>query len=194
MQLATPHGATPLSAEELDDLIPVTITTRADLNEWEQANIQEAEAWAFSREQKDLLSSSFICTLHKRMLGRVRKWAGRYRRSNKNIGIDWPEIPVEVKNLCNDAEYWVQHKSFPPDETAARFHHRLAVIHPFPNGNGRHSRIMADLILVSLGHSRFTWGGGPGLAPDDNIREQYINAMRKADQGDLEPLLRFVRS
>lgn len=194
MQLATPHGATPLSAEELDDLIPVTITTRADLNEWEQANIQEAEAWTFSREHKDFLSSRFICTLHKRMLGKVWKWAGRYRRSNKNIGIDWPEIPIEVKKLCDDCEYWVQYESFPPDEIAARFHHRLFLIHPFPNGNGRHSRIMADLILASLGHSRFTWGGGPGPVPDDSIRKQYINAIRKADQGDLEPLLRFVRS
>ena len=194
MQIAAPSGTTPLSPEETDDLIPVTITSRADLNEWEQANIQEAEAWAFSRGHKNLVSGEFICTLHKKMFDNVWSWAGRYRKSNKNIGIDWPEIPIEVKKLCDDCNYWIQNESFAPDELAARFHHRLVTIHPFPDGNGRHSRMMADLIVVSLGYSRFSWGGGPGLAPNDTARRQYLSALAKADQGDLEPLLGFVRS
>ncbi|MFC1619839.1 mobile mystery protein B [Candidatus Neomarinimicrobiota bacterium] len=194
MQIADPSGATPLSPEETDDLIPVTITSRADLNEWEQANIQKAEAWAFSRDHKNLVSSEFICTLHKKMFDSVWRWAGQYRRSAKNIGIEWPDIPVEVKKLCDDCNYWIQYQSFASDEIASRFHHRLVTIHPFPNGNGRHSRMMADLIVTSLGYSRFTWGGGPGLAPNDTVRSQYLNALAKADQGNFEPLIRFVRS
>lgn len=152
-----PEGAAPLTAEELDDLIPPTITTRGELDDWEQTNILEAERWATARKHPTLLSVQFMQNLHKRMLGNVWRWAGQFRRSDKNIGnVDWPNIPAETQLLCNNATYWLENETYPLDEIAARLHHGLVAIHPFPNGNGRHARLMTDLLLIDSGAERFT--------------------------------------
>ena len=122
----------------------------------------------FSRKHRDILSEGFILRLHKRMFGNVWKWAGKYRTSRKNIGVPPWEVAVGVRGLCEDAKLWIGSVSnaadaadsaIASDEIAARFHHRLVSIHPFANGNGRHARMMADLLLVhGLGRERFTWG------------------------------------
>lgn len=194
MKFTYPEGATPLDRGETEGLIPSSIATQAELNAFEQANILEAERWALGgRRRRDCLTDGFVRTLHRRMFGLVWKWAGTYRRSNKNLGVDWPQVAAEVQKLCGDAAYWVEHQTYAWDELAARFHHRLVSIHPFPNGNGRHARLMADVLLRANGQEPFTWGAG-GLTNAGDARTAYIAALRAADKRDFGPLLGFVRS
>lgn len=192
MQFNFPEGATPLEPEELLDLIPQHITTQDQLNTWEQKNILEGEQWA--RKKRDILSVDFIKKLHEHMFNHTWKWAGKFRHSGKNIGINWHLVPVELKKLCDDVHYQLKHHSFPDDEIAIRFHHRLVWIHPFPNGNGRHARLMADLLAIKLGHPRFSWGMHQDLYKANPVRKQYIEALRLADRGDYSKLIAFARS
>lgn len=190
---AQPDDATPLSPEERDGLLQTWITTRADLNEAEQANIDAALAWTARRRKTDILAEGFVFDLHRRMFGDVWAWAGSTRRTDKNIGIDPLHIHVQLGGLLRDARYWTEHGSFPPDEIAVRLHHGLVAIHPFPNGNGRHARLMADLLIAELGDAPFSWGGGM-LRDVGELRAEYIAALRAADGHDFAPLLAFARS
>lgn len=194
MDFNTPTGATPLDPNEIEGLIPSHITTRDELNRWEQDNITEALAWVEKRRPKDILNESFIKQLHKRMFRHVWQWAGKLRQSEKNLGVSWYQISIELKKLCDDTYYWIENKTFPEDELAARFHHRLVFIHPFSNGNGRHARLMTEILLENvLNKPPFTWGSANlGASGDD--RKRYIEALIAADRGDFQPLLDFVRS
>lgn len=192
VQLDYPPGATPLDADELASLIPGHITTQGELNEWEQLNIVQGERWA-RKQRKGILNEGFLRQLHKQMFGETWNWAGEFRKSDKNIGIDWLHIGVELKKLLDDAHYQVEHSTFPADEIAVRFHHRLVTIHPFPNGNGRHARMMADLLVERLGRPRFSWGS-KSLVDANNTRKDYIAALQAADAHDIAPLLAFARS
>lgn len=192
VRLDYPHGATPLDADELASLIPSHITTQGELNEWEQLNIVQGEQWA-RKQRKEILNEGFLRQLHKQMFGETWKWAGDFRKSDKNIGVDWLNIGVELKKLLDDVRYQVEHNAFPGDEIAVRFHHRLVSIHPFPNGNGRHARMMADLLVERLGKARFTWGSKSLVDPNDT-RKQYIAALQAADARNIAPLLAFARS
>jgi Fic-DOC domain mobile mystery protein B len=185
-------GATPLTQEELDGLIPSYITLRSELNEAEQSNILEAEEWAFSRK-REVLSEKFLDVLHKRMFNRVWKWAGIHRRTGKNIGVDAYRIPIELRQLIDDVSYWIENHAYSPDEIAARFHHRIVWIHVYTNGNGRHARLATDLLLASLDQPRFTWGREQ-LVNANETRERYIDALHSADNHDYQPLFNFVRS
>jgi len=185
-------GATPLDADELASLIPGHITTQGELNEWEQLNIVQGDTWA-RKQRKEILDEGFLRRLHQQMFGETWRWAGTFRKSDKNIGVDWLRIGVEVKNLLDDVHYQVEHSSLPPDEIAVRFHHRLVAIHPFPNGNGRHARLMADLLAERLGRPRFTWGSA-SLVDANETRQRYIAALQAADARDIAPLLAFARS
>jgi Fic-DOC domain mobile mystery protein B len=191
--LAEPDdAATPLSPEERNGLIPSYITLRGELNEAEQANIVEADAWAFSRK-RSVLDAAFLNTLHRRMYGRVWRWAGEYRRSQKNIGVPYYTIPTELKALLDDCGYWEHNRTYAPDEIAARFHHRLVWVHCYANGNGRHARLATDLLLTSLGRNRFTWGSA-NLLDTGATRAAYVAALRAADGHDYDLLFTFVRS
>jgi len=190
---AQPDDATPLDAEEREGLLQTWITTRADLNEAEQANIDGAVAWTERRRDADILTEGFVFELHKRMFGDVWSWAGSTRQTGKNIGIDPVQIHIQLGGLLRDARYWVDNRSFPPDEIAVRLHHGLVAIHPFPNGNGRHARLVADLLIVQLGGAPFSWGGGT-LRDIGTLRAEYIAALRAADLHDFSPLLAFARS
>ncbi len=185
-------NATPLSPEEREGLVPTHIALRRELNELEQQNIIEAELWAF-RRQRNPLDEAFGRNLHRRMFGQVWRWAGTYRTSDKNIGVDRVDIPRRLYELLDNIRYWLDHATFPPDDIAARFHHGLVFIHPFANGNGRWSRLMADLLLARTGQPRFTWGGS-ALRRADETRRAYIGALRAADQHDFAPLVAFLRS
>jgi Fic-DOC domain mobile mystery protein B len=185
-------ASTPLSPEERERLIPSYITLRGELNEAEQENILEADAWAFSRK-RDVLDEKFLNALHKRMYGNVWRWAGTYRKSQRNIGIEFYKIPTELRTLLDDCRYWVQNNTYPPDEIAARFHHGLVAIHCYSNGNGRHARLAADLLLVSLGRERFSWGSANPVDAGAT-RAAYVAALRAADNHDYGPLFAFVRS
>lgn len=185
-------ASTPLTAEEREQLIPAYITLRHELNEAEQANIMEVESWAFSRT-RNVLDERFLTNLHKRMFGQVWRWAGKYRRTARNIGVDAGLIPQNLRLLIDDCRYWIENATYAPDEIAARFHHRLVLIHPFSNGNGRHARLAADLLLVARSHPRFSWGQ-VSLVDASETRQRYVAALRAADQHDIRPLLEFVRS
>ncbi|MSQ73240.1 MAG: mobile mystery protein B [Betaproteobacteria bacterium] len=187
-----PPGATPLDPDELASLIPGHITTQGELNEWEQLNILQGEAWA-RKQRKEILNEAFVRELHRQMFGETWRWAGEFRKSDKNIGVDWLTIGVELKTLLEDVRYQIAHGSYPPDELAVRFHHRLVAIHPFPNGNGRHARMMADLLVQRLGQPRLTWGS---RSPEDasDTRQRYIAALQAADARNYSPLLTFARS
>ena len=185
-------AATPLGPEEREGLIPSYITLRRELNEAEQANILEAEQWAFAR-RRDVLSEDFLKRLHKRMFGRVWRWAGEFRRTKRNIGVDPMHIAIKLRELLDDCRFWIAHATYPPNEIAARFHHRLVLIHPFANGNGRHGRLATDLLLVALGQPRFSWGSA-NLVDANETRKAYVKALRAADNRDISLLLEFVRS
>lgn len=190
-----PDGATPLDADEMEDLKIASITTRGELDRWEHKNIGEAMEWLERRKKLDeILTEEFIRKLHKQMLGKVWKWAGTFRQSDKNIGVSKYMIGIELRHLLDDVKYWIDNKSFPEDEIAVRFHHRLVLIHPFPNGNGRHSRMMADLLIENvLNKESFTWGAGD-LTHTGDVRDRYLQALRKADKGDHRDLIAFARS
>ena len=185
-------GSTPLTEEELEQLIPSYITWQHELNEAEQANILEAGEWAFLRK-RDVLTERFLDNLHDRMFRRVWRWAGKHRQSNKNLGIDAYRVPTELRQLVEDCRYWVDNDTYEPDEMATRFHHRLVCIHAYANGNGRHARLATDLLLVALGRKPFSWGR-VNLVDAGETRNSYIAALRAADNHDIEPLLDFVRT
>jgi Fic-DOC domain mobile mystery protein B len=186
-------GATPLDPDEAAKLVPTHITTQADLNAWEEANILQGAHWASRQKKRNLLDEAFVRELHRRMFDKTWQWAGTFRSSNKNIGIDWTQVAVKMRNLLENTHYQIEHKAFSPDELAVRFHHQLVWIHAFPNGNGRHARLMADILVMQLESPRFTWGGASLATPSD-IRNRYLVALRTADQGQFEPLIQFARN
>ncbi len=187
-------GATPLDPDEIAALMPTAVFTQAELNEWEQANIVEGTTWARSRRKRQILTAEFLRELHFRMFGRTWTWAGAFRHSNKNIGGDWSLVPSAMQDLLNDTRYWIEHSTYPRDEIGARFHHRLVLIHPFPNGNGRFARLATDVLLErELIVSAFTWGSGR-LDEASATRARYIAALRAADKHDITRLVSFVRS
>lgn len=194
MKFDYPVGATPIDLDEVQGLLLSHIRTRAELDRWEQENISEAEDVVLRRKQKDILTEKYARNLHKKMFGTVWRWAGDFRRSQKNIGIEWMQVPVALRQLFQEVNGWLEYNSYSPDEIAARFHHRLVAIHAFSNGNGRHARLMADVLLVHLlGRERFSWGQ-ENLTDAGECRHRYIAALQAADRHDYGPLLAFVRS
>jgi Fic-DOC domain mobile mystery protein B len=183
--------ATPLTPEEQRDLIPAYIADRSELNQAEQENITRAQDWGLNR-RRDPLTEKFIKELHRQMFGEVWKWAGKFRSSERNLGLPFYDIPVALRQLLADTSAWIKYQAYPPDEIALRFHHRLVQIHPFPNGNGRHARFTADLLVMRLGRERFSWGR-ENLRDAGTVRERYIAALQAADQHDVAPLLAFAR-
>jgi Fic-DOC domain mobile mystery protein B len=189
-------GQTPLNEEEQNGLLIPSITIREELDEFEQLNIEKAIQWTFGKKWKaeQLFSEKFVKDLHKRMYGEVWKWAGAFRESEKNLGIKSYLIPAELKVLLDDAIFWVQNDTYSPDELAIRFKHRLVSIHCFSNGNGRHSRLMADLIMEKLFNATFFSWGSSNLVKATETRKAYIKAVKMADKQDLQPLIVFAKS
>jgi Fic-DOC domain mobile mystery protein B len=189
-------GQTPLSEEEMDGLLIPTMTTRGELDEFEQKNIEQAVQWTMGRNfRPDLIfAEDFIRKVHRKMYADVWIWAGEFRKANKNLGIDKFQIPTQLKNLLDDIIYWHENKTYLPDEIALRFKHRLVSIHCFPNGNGRHSRLMADIIIEKIYKlDVFSWGASKNANTNDT-RAAYLKAIKTADRGDYRLLLNFARS
>jgi Fic-DOC domain mobile mystery protein B len=185
--------ATDLTAEERVGLIPTWIVTRDDLNRAERANITDGLRWA-RRGRFDVLNPEALMTLHKRMYGDVWRWAGEARRSERNIGRDdWWALREHLVQLLGNIGAQVDAGARDPDEIAIDFHHQLVAIHVFPNGNGRHARLAADLLAERLGRPPFTWGRSD-LVDVGDARVAYVAALKAADAGDLAPLLAFARS
>jgi Fic-DOC domain mobile mystery protein B len=187
-----PEGATPLDQNELGGLKHKHITTRGELDELEQVNIQSGLRW-LARQRGDVLTDAFATTLHRQLFGDVWDWAGTFRRTGKNVGVDPIQIGIQLRQLTDDAKYWAQHRTYSPSEAAVRLHHRLVYIHPFPNGNGRHARIMADAALDRVYQAKpIDWAGGEDLQKMNRRREAYISALKSADRGDIKPLIEFI--
>ena len=196
LELQYDEGQTPLSEEEKEGLLLKTITTQSELDEQEQLNIEKAIEWTIkSKFKKDkILTEEFIKTLHKKMLGNMWSWAGKFRRSEKNLGVKYILIETELKILFDDTKYWIEHKIYSNEEIAIRFKHRLVSIHCFANGNGRHSRIMADIIMESIFNDPiFSWNQSNMVKPDQ-IRKYYIDAMREGDKGNIQNLIDFAKN
>lgn len=190
------EGQTPLDEEEKEGLLIPSIATRGELDEFEQQNIEEAIQWALMRTRKaeEILTEEFICKVHEKMYANVWKWAGKFRKTNKNLGVDKWQIPTELKKLLDDARFWYENNIYQPDELAIRIKHRIVSIHCFPNGNGRHSRLMADIIIDKLYKLPvFSWGANNN-STENEIRKMYLNAVKAADRGDIHLLLAFARS
>ncbi len=190
-------GQTSLDDDEKEGLKISSIATRAELDEFEQQNIEAAMEWVLKQRSiktQVVLSEKFIKNLHKKMYGNVWRWAGEFRKSSRNIGIDPWQISTALKNLNDDAVLWVENKTFGPDEIAVRYKHRLVSIHCFPNGNGRHSRLMADIIVSKIFRLPvFSWGT-LDQPKQKNPRDIYLKAIRNADKNDFGLLLEFARS
>lgn len=189
-------GQTPLEEEEKRDLIP-SLVAREDLNAFEQENILEARKWVMQKTvlaKLDIFSEKFLLNLHKRMYGHVWKWAGAPRKSKKNIGIEPIYIITELHQLLGDGQYWLEHHTYSIGDLAVIFHHRLVKIHVFPNGNGRHARMCADVIVAKFGGEQLSWGSNSDLSKSEEMRIRYIASLREADAGNYEALLAFARS
>ena len=188
-----PKGATPLDPDEIEGLKYPHVTTRGELDHLEQANIETGLLWLTRRKTTDILNDVFVRNLHQHLFGEVWRWAGNYRMTEKNIGVDPLQISVQVRNLLNDVQFWVSSDTYVPIEAAVRFHHRMVYIHPFPNGNGRHARIIADALLEKVYRTEtIDWSGGYDLQQMNARREQYIAALREADRGEYGLLFDFV--
>jgi len=196
LELRYKDGQTPLDEEEKEGLKIKSISTQGELDEFEQLNIEKAIEWTIHANLKPerILTEKFIKDLHKKMYDDVWKWAGEFRMTDKNIGINWTQIGIELKNLIDDTKYWIENKTFSPEEIAIRFKHRIVAIHCFPNGNGRHSRIMADIIIESIfGKEIFSWHKS-NMVKADETRKAYIKALREADNGNISPLITFAEN
>ena len=186
-------NSTPLTSEEKDGLKLKWITLRSELNEAEARNIAQAQVWLMSNKNNEFCSDTFLRELHKKMFGDVWKWAGNYRTSERNIGVAPYQIPIKLMQLFDDVKFWIENKTYSNREIAVRLHHKLVQIHPFPNGNGRVSRLMADLVLEKLEGTKLYWGN-TNLVNVSEIRSSYIAALRKADAGDYTDLIKFTRT
>jgi Fic-DOC domain mobile mystery protein B len=190
------YGQTPLDDEEKKGLLIPSVTTRIELDEFEQLNIEKAIEWSFQKKltKNQILTETFVKELHKQMFGDIWSWAGTFRKTNKNIGVDWQFISIQLKQLIEDCLFWIDNKTYNDEETAIQFNHRIVKIHCFANGNGRHSRLMADLIMKKIFNKpELTWGNSD-LIKQSETRKTYIDAVKMADAGNIEPLLRFAKS
>jgi Fic-DOC domain mobile mystery protein B len=190
------EGQTPLDEDEKEGLLIKSITTRGELDEFEQLNIEKAIQWTIGKKWKSeyILTEVFVKELHNRMFKEVWSWAGSFRKTNKNIGVDKHQIGISLKQLLDDSLYWLENKIYQEDEFAIRFKHRIVTIHCFPNGNGRHSRLIADIIISQLfGKPIFTWNS-TNLNKKGEARSNYLTAIRQADLGDIKPLIEFART
>lgn len=194
LEIIYKNGQTPLDPEDLEGLKIKTISSQEELNIYEQANIEKARTWLLSKKRlspEKVLNEAFILTLHKKMLGDVWRWAGLFRNRNTSIGVDKSIVPMEIRNLLDDCKYWIENKTFPNDEIVIRFKHRLIKIHPFNNGNGRHSRLMADILMEKVFNLQpFIWGD---CYHDNNRRDAYLKALHLADANDFSLLFEFCR-
>ncbi|WP_271855658.1 mobile mystery protein B [Patiriisocius marinus] len=196
LDLKYTDGQTPLDENEKEGLKIKSITTQQELDEFEQLNIEKAVEWTIRATLKPekILTEKFIKDVHKKMYSDVWKWAGEFRKTDKNIGIKWTKIGIELKSLIDDTKYWLENKTYPPNEIAIRFKHRIVAIHCFPNGNGRHSRLMADIIIESIfGKEIFSWHKS-NMVRANETRKEYIKALREADNGNIKPLIKFAEN
>jgi len=189
-----PEGATPIS--DCSGLIPTWVHNLNDLNRVEAENIMNAQRKYFRapvNDPKNWFQVDELKNIHRAMFGEVWEWAGMYRQSVTSVGIKPILIPAKLAELCHEVLYWFQ---YPVEltfvEMAARIHHRVVFIHPFENGNGRFSRLVADRFLLALRCAYPIWPDH--LNKDSGTRKDYISTLKNADKGNYEPLVDYMKS
>lgn len=194
-----PEGSTPVEEDQRPFLVNSAISTRGELDSAEQSNIFKATLWLDRTKirTENLLTQHQFQVIHTKMFEDVWLWAGDLRKQETNIGVTPSETPFKIVDLCRDVLAMLADTTGVPlskNDVAIRFHHRLVLIHPFVNGNGRHSRLVTDKLLTTLGEEKFTWGSS--RYPDrKTLRDAYLSALRAADsQYQYQPLLDFARS
>jgi Fic-DOC domain mobile mystery protein B len=190
------EGQTAIDEEEKNGLLIKSITTRAELDEFEQQNIEKAIEWTMTKRFKaeKIISEEFVRELHFKMFKDVWKWAGEFRRTNKNLGCEWIQVNTQLKQLNDDCRYWLENKTYSEEEIAIRYKHRIVSIHCFSNGNGRHSRLMGDVIVNHIfGQKVFSWGG-KNLNKKSEGRAAYLKSVKQADNGNIKSLIEFART
>ena len=182
--------ATPIN--DISGLIPMHIHSQKELNEWEENNIIYAVKKYLTKRKKIDITISWIKQIHKEMFDKTWEWAGVFRKNNFNLGVDYNQINIELKKLIDDIEYWKSHSnSMNWFEQSVRIHYRLVKIHPFPNGNGRHARLVSDIFLFNNNLTLPTWPTEE-MIKQTQIRKEYITALKQADKGDISLLLKFT--
>ena len=187
-------GSAPIAPGDQARLVP-SLSTRAQLDEIERLKINAARVWAMRAavlQRSDLLTEPFARELHRRMFGGVWRGAGRYRTFERAPGWEAHRIPEGVRMFLDDAEGWIRFSTYPVRESAVRLHHRLVAIHPWSNGNARHARLLADVVVASQGEEPLTWGAGSPSSGLGTSPSRYADAIRAADAGDMGPLLGFA--
>ncbi len=189
MLVKVPSGATPI--EDISGLIPKNITTKKELDEVEFANINKAMPKYFLgkiTEKKAPFTLSWLYQVHRGMYGEVWEWAGVRRNTDLNLGTPPHQIDVSLQQLLDNFKYWETSQTMEPVEIAVRLHHGLVKIHPFKNGNGRWARFIANIYLRKTGLPLPHWPE-EDLREDSKFRKEYIEALQKADRGDLQNLI-----
>lgn len=181
-------GRTSLTVQDLQGLKLPFVKTRAQLSAVEGPNIVSGkQATLTSRKSRvpNMLSVEYLRELHSRMFNDVWDWAAQIPSTElqNEFAASVPGIRPQLSILYADAiEYWLNDKRMTPEEFAVRVHHRVVKIHPFRNGNGRHSRLLADLLLSeNFGLETFTWGGSAQLGAGDLYRQPYLEGLKAAD-------------
>lgn len=193
-RFAFPEGATPIG--DCSGLIPVWVHHVNDLNRVEAENILNGQRKYLQGRISDpptWFQVKELKAIHRSMFGTVWEWAGVYRKSITSIGINPSLIPTQLAELCLEVSSWSQHPvELTFVEMAARVHHRLVFIHPFENGNGRFSRLIADRFLLAFKCQHPVWPSH--LNQEGVVRKDYIKTLKSADKGDYAPLVDFMKN
>jgi Fic family protein len=116
--------------------------------------------------------------------GAYKKNPNNPRRSDGSVHQYCPPelVSDEMQRLIGwYREY--ESESISPEVLSAWLHHRFTQIHPFQDGNGRVARALATLVFLRSGLFP--------LVIRDQERTQYIDALEKADDGEMEDLVKI---
>ena len=161
--------------------------------------------FAFVKEGRNL-TTSYIKELHAALLRSQKTTEGLDAQNNPDkmplIKGKWKETPnypqrngttfiycppeQTASEMDRLVEMHAEHikEKIPSEVQATWLHHRFTQIHPFQDGNGRVARAIASLVLIKN-----------GLFPLVVTREDrpaYLDALEKADDGELKPLIDLV--
>jgi Fic-DOC domain mobile mystery protein B len=181
-------GETPI--DDVSGLKIKGIRTRKELNILEAENIRNVVVKYLAvkpSRRTARFDVAWARRLHKEMFGDVWKWAGQFRTEDLNIGVAWHQVETSLQNLLDDLKCWLQHGTGLLDQ-AVMLHHRAVQIHPFRNGNGRWARMLANIWLRRHDHPPTEWPEET-VGAQSTIRDEYIKAIRLADEGDYGPLM-----
>lgn len=186
-------GSTPLDPDQIRGIKFSHLVNMGELDEVEDLNIQKGLEWLNRQKGDDYLSMEFLCKLHEKLFGDVWKWAGTFRKVEVNLSkIKYYDVGPQLKMFFEDAKLWIEGGRMSWDEISAEMHHRLIAIHPFPNGNGRTTRIYTEYVQKRNKQAVTSWKASLNHDPKER-RRVYIKSLQQADKGDFRPLIEFMQ-